>query len=216
MGRLVRIVIYALIILILYFWVSAIMNAYYKNKEQKIVEEITTDTLPSEDTSMQYTESSEEVVDGNMISNEDIVDGKIDYKDVDSKVEEMVEKKKSSPPPAKQDVKPSSSTKPALKPQSPKIEATKEIPKSSSSTAKGLAGDGGKYMVMAGSYLLKENAQKMVTKLKAMGYSQSSVVVFSASQYHSVIAARYSSETQARTTATDLKQKGIDSFVKVK
>ncbi len=210
MGRLVRIVIYALIILILYFWVSAIMNAYYKNKEQKIAEEITTDTLPPPDTSLQYTESNEKISDGTMISNEDIVDGKIDYNDVDSKVEEMVEKKKISPLPVKQE------SKPAVKHQTTKTQPIKEVPKSSTSTAKGLAGDGGKYMVMAGSYLLKENAQKMVTKLKAMGYSQSSVVVFTASQYHSVIAARYSSETQARTTATDLKQKGIDSFVKVK
>jgi len=214
MGRLVRIVIYALIILILYFWVSMIMNAYYKNKEQETPEVVTTDTLPIVDTTMQYTEGGDDTV-SNLISNEEIVDGNIDYNDVDSKVEEMVEKKKSTPtPPAKQETKPVSTAKPAIKPQKP--ESTKEVPKNSSNVTKAIAGDGGKYMVMAGSYLLKENAQKMVTKLKAMGYTQASVVVFSSSQYHSVIAARYSSETQARTTATDLKQKGIDSFVKVK
>lgn len=214
MGRLVRIVIYALIILILYFWVSMIMNAYYKNKEQETPEVVTTDTLPIVDTTMQYTEGGGDTI-SNLISNEEIVDGNIDYKDVDSKVEEMVEKKKSTPtPPAKQETKPVSTAKPSIKPQKP--ESTKEAPKNSSNVTKAIAGDGGKYMVMAGSYLLKENAQKMVTKLKTMGYTQASVVVFSSSQYHSVIAARYSSETQARTTATDLKQKGIDSFVKVK
>jgi cell division protein FtsN len=214
MGRLVRIVIYALIILILYFWVSMIMNAYYKNKEQEAPEVVTTDTLPIADTTMQYTEGGNEVADGTIISNEDIVDGKIDYKDVDSKVEEMVEKKNATPSPTKKETKPVSTTKPATKPQ--KSESVKEVTKNTSNAPKGFAGDGGKYMVMAGSYLLKENAQKMVTKLKAMGYTQANIVVFSTSQYHSVIAARYSSETQARTTATDLKQKGIDSFVKVK
>ena len=216
MGRLVRIVIYALIILILYFWVTAIMNNYYKNKEEKLPDPIATDTLMLADTTDQYSLDNEEDTDGKMISNLDIVDGKIDYKDVDSKVEAMVENKKSNPSPVKAETKPAPTSKPSIKPEVTKKEVVKEIPKTPNNNAKTVAGDGGKYMVMAGSYLLKENAQKMVTKLKSMGYSQANVVVFSSSQYHSVIAARYSSETQARTTATELKQKGIDSFVKVK
>lgn len=216
MGRLVRIVIYALIILILYFWVSAVMNAYYKNKAQKALEVIPTDTIAQVDTIDQFITDGEDVTDEELISNEDIVDGKIDYNDVDSKVDAMVENKKSSPSPVKQETTPSSSSKPSIKPQAPKKEAVKEVSTSKSNDSKALAGDGGSYMVMAGSYLLKENAQKMVTKLKALGYTQATVVVFSSSQYHSVVAVRYSSETKARSTATELKQRGIDSFVKVK
>ncbi len=216
MGRLVRIVIYALIILILYFWVTAIMNTYYKNKEQKTAEVITTDTLPLADTIYQYTSDVDDDYEGKMISNLDIVDGKIDYNDVDSKVDAMVENRKNNSHLVKQETKPSPITKPAIKPDAPQKETVKEIPKSSSNNSKTLAGDGGSYMVMAGSYLLKENAQKMVSKLKALGYSQASVVVFSSSQYHSVVAVRYASETKARATATELKQRGIDSFVKVK
>lgn len=74
---------------------------------------------------------------------------------------------------------------------------------------------GSKYYVMAGSYLLEENAKKMVVKLNSLGYDNAEVVVLGNSQYHSVIANRYVDENKARSTVGILKQKGIESYVKV-
>ena len=159
--------------------------------------------------------------DGKTISNEDIVDGAVDYNDLDAKVEMLEEKKKNKPvavPTAKSKETPSTkseeatakqTTNPATKPKEKISEPVRDL-----SPSKIMAGDGGPYMVMAGSYLLKENAEKMRSKLKSMGFSQAEIVVFPASEYHSVVAVRYSSESKAQAAASELKRKGIDSFVK--
>lgn len=214
MGRLVRISIYALIILILYFWVTAILKSYQKGKPTTSdTTLILTDTLVKDsllqDTSMQsFSEETE------LLSNEDIVDGKINYDVLDKKVktledkkqisvkEQALESKEVSPPKPKE--------KPSLKPK-PAIERPKEerINRNTGNNT-----NGGSYMVMAGSYLLKENALKMVKKLQSLGYPNPEVVVFKASEYYSVVAERHTTEGSAKAAAVELKRKGVDSFVK--
>lgn len=71
----------------------------------------------------------------------------------------------------------------------------------------------GNYMVIAGSYLLEENAKKMVRKLQGMGYSNAEIVHFDQSQYHSICAGRYNSSNSASQTSSSLKIAGIDSYV---
>jgi cell division protein FtsN len=83
--------------------------------------------------------------------------------------------------------------------------------------SQGTANDGGnegKYMVMAGSYLVRDNAEKMVERLAAMGYKQAEILP--KGNMFAVVAARYSSESKAREVAETLKRKQIDSFVKSK
>ncbi|GLR19007.1 SPOR domain-containing protein [Portibacter lacus] len=75
------------------------------------------------------------------------------------------------------------------------------------------AGTGGSYLVVAGSYLIKDNAQKMVDKLKKLGYTNAEIVNFDESQYHSISAGRYDSYDSAGKVAKTLKQKGIDCYV---
>lgn len=73
-----------------------------------------------------------------------------------------------------------------------------------------------KYMVLAGSYLIKSNAESMVTRLKNQGYSNAEVVVFDNSQYHSVLAARTNDYNEALQLSSQLKRKGIDNYVHTK
>jgi len=71
----------------------------------------------------------------------------------------------------------------------------------------------GKYMLLAGSYLIEDNAQAMVKKLKKLGYEDAQMVIFEMSQYHSVCAGRYSSLSSAQQESGTLKRKGIDNYV---
>lgn len=71
----------------------------------------------------------------------------------------------------------------------------------------------GSYMVIAGSYLLEENARKMVNRLKRKGYSNAEIVYFNNSQYHSICAGRYNTRSSAKQTANRLISSGIDSYV---
>lgn len=74
----------------------------------------------------------------------------------------------------------------------------------------------GKYMLLAGSYLIEDNAQAMVRKLKKLGYDNAEMVIFEMSQYHSVCAGRYSSLSSAQQESGTLKRKGIDNYVHTK
>ena len=214
MGRLVRIAIYALIVLILYFWANTILKSYYKNKDLVQLELQGQDTIELDsilaDTSFQDTLLNDQ----KLITNDEIVSKGIDYSDVDSKVDAIeIQKKTETKIPV---------TKPKDNPEHLQNKKPKESPGNkklntsipSRTTNQNISGDGGSYFVMAGSYLLKENANKMVKKLNILGYPKAEVIIFPQSEYHSVIALKYSSESKAREAAEVLKQKGIDSFVK--
>ena len=225
MGRLVRISIYAVVIFILYFWVTVLIKSYQKSKVNTSITDLNADSTYMDslyqDSVLHQTNEMKDTTDGKTISNEDIVDGVVDYHDLDAKVEVLEEKKKSQPAPSSpikkkettsikgESDKSDQSAKPAIKPKEKVSEPVRDL-----STTKVMAGDGGVYMVMAGSYLLKENAEKMRSKLKSLGFNQAEIVVFPSSEYHSVVAVRYSSESKAQSAASELKRKGIDSFVK--
>lgn len=210
MGRLIRISIYALVILILYFWITAIIKSYQNNNIDQDIEAVV-DTLTVDTADLSINPDFDNVNSDSLITNEEIVDGKIDYKALDEKVKTMEETK---PLPANNPKKESSISKPKDKQDITKkhSENTTTSPKPSIGNLK--SGDGGGYKVMAGSYLLEENAKKMVKKLNGLGYGKAEIVVFQASGYHSVIACRHSSEKSAKSAVADLKSKGIDSFVR--
>ncbi len=70
----------------------------------------------------------------------------------------------------------------------------------------------GRYLIVAGNYLVESNADAMVRKLNNLGYSAEKVV-FDLSQYHTVIAGRYSSRSTANDRSASLKSKGYDNYV---
>ena len=71
----------------------------------------------------------------------------------------------------------------------------------------------GKYMVVAGNFLVEANAGNMVRKLNNLGYTAESVV-FDESQYYTVLASRSDDYNQALSVSSQLKSRGIDNYVK--
>ena len=71
----------------------------------------------------------------------------------------------------------------------------------------------GKYLLVAGNFLVESNANAMVNKLIDMGYNSAEVSVFDYSQYYTVIASRSDDYTLAGNLSSELKRKGIDNYV---
>ncbi|WP_235299355.1 SPOR domain-containing protein [Portibacter marinus] len=88
--------------------------------------------------------------------------------------------------------------------------------RSTNSSSSTTSNSGGNYFVVAGSYLIQDNASKMVDKLKNLGYGSAEVVKFDDSKYHTITAGRYNSYDEASRIASTLKQKGIDCYVHTK
>lgn len=213
MGRMLKVGIYALIILLLYFWVTALMKAGKKTTEKsEPIEEVADTSFVSQDSS-EFTEEEET----DFISNEDIVSGKIPYKDVDKTIEALSEnknlpqktapvatqQKKTESTPAKPTQQKTEQSRPAIKQETPQTITVN-------------TGEEGDYLVIAGSFILEDNANAMAKKLRAMGYPNAGVVVFSASEYYSVVAVKHKTQEKAQLSVDALKRKGIDCFVKKK
>lgn len=72
---------------------------------------------------------------------------------------------------------------------------------------------GGKYMVIAGNFLVEGNAANMVSKLRQLGYDAESVI-FDESQYYTVLANRTDDYNNALSVSSRLKSEGVDNYVK--
>ncbi len=73
----------------------------------------------------------------------------------------------------------------------------------------------GSYFVVAGSYVVESNANKMKKRLSRLGYN-SEVVVFDLSQYYTVLAGRFNTRSEASQVVRNLKAKRIDCYVQKK
>lgn len=69
------------------------------------------------------------------------------------------------------------------------------------------------FLVIAGSFSNEANADKMVQKLKDMGYNDTEKVVFDFSQYYSVVTGKHDSESNAKDMSLELKNKNINAYV---
>ncbi|NJL74714.1 MAG: SPOR domain-containing protein [Saprospiraceae bacterium] len=75
----------------------------------------------------------------------------------------------------------------------------------------------GDYMVLAGSFSIRENADNHVKNLKKLGYANARVEVFDRGSYAVVLVDRFETESAARKLISELKSKhNIESFLKVK
>ncbi|MBK9256166.1 MAG: SPOR domain-containing protein [Saprospiraceae bacterium] len=208
MGRIVKVLLYTLVILIMYFWITAIMRASKKSKEAENIPVVSQDSIADITDETEIYDESERP-----ISNDDIVNGKIPYKEVDKTLDELTTNKKSpetnsnpvqnTTPASKPASQNQDAKKPAIKPEEPKVYTDQ------TSTE-------GDYLVMAGSYLLEENANKMAAKLRSLGYSNAGVSIFNASQYYSVIAVRHTTQQKAQLSVDALKRQGVECYVKKK
>jgi len=74
----------------------------------------------------------------------------------------------------------------------------------------------GKYLLIAGNFLVKENAIAMVNKLLEMGYNEAEWAVFDYSQYYTVVAVRNDNYALAQSNSKELKSRGIDNYIHTK
>lgn len=200
MKRTIKIVGYAVMLFVLYIGSTAMLKSCKSaNTGETIVEDDSGDEFSSdEEIYDEYFESDENEED---VSNEGTEEAKIVQEEVVEKYDEDFsfeadeeEKKKINEPTT-------SKPKPRVQSSTPS--------RSSASTAS----TGGNYLVVAGSYLIKDNAEKMITKLKNIGYSGAEIVNFDLSQYHSISAGRYATYDKAGEVVKVLKNKGIDCYV---
>jgi len=71
-------------------------------------------------------------------------------------------------------------------------------------------------MVIAGSYRQKSNAENQVSKLRKLGYSDSSVENFNRGSYAVVLVDRFSSYSDAKALVRKLAGDGVEAMIKEK
>lgn len=108
-------------------------------------------------------------------------------------------------PPSNQKTLPSTSSK-----NQPK---TKEEPRAVTTAASDRAGD---YLVLAGSFSIRENADTEVERLHKLGFSNAEVSPFNKGKYAVVLVDRFTDLNDAQALVKELKGKGVDSYVQEK
>lgn len=74
----------------------------------------------------------------------------------------------------------------------------------------------GDYMVIAGSYTIKANAESAAKRFRSQGYKNAEVGLFNKGAYANVIIDRFDSSSSAQELAKELKSKGIEAYVQKK
>lgn len=181
MGKVLKIVMWIVVLAILYIWMTTAFNSCGNKAADATGDLVEGMENTVNETGEAISETTEE-----LFENEDIDYSEIENDDSEFEVEEPVEEEEF-------------------------VEETivEEKPRASYSSI-----TNGEYMIIAGNYLVESNASEMAKKLQNMGYSGAEKVIFDASSYHTVIASRYSDYGEAVRTASNLKAKGIDCYVK--
>ena len=194
MGRFLKIAVYIAVLFLGYLWIATVAKSCNKSEtantdDTELVDDIASEDEFADDFFDDETEDSDESLDemggGSTTEDEyDLMDSSpMDYTEVDEIIED---------------------TKPARQTHSAPINQT---------TVKSTSSSSGKYLLLAGSYLMEDNASTMVNKLKKMGYNNAEIVVFEMSQYHSVCAGRFSNMSTANQESSSLKRQGVDNYV---
>lgn len=75
---------------------------------------------------------------------------------------------------------------------------------------------GGKYMVIAGTFSKKANANTQLRQLKKLGYNNATIENFDRGKYDVILVDRFDNMAAAERLVKDLKAEGIKSYVKAK
>lgn len=195
MNRALKILSVAVILFLAYMWVSILYKSCNKTSEfDDFGEEVASDEeVPS--LSNEYESDpffADEGGDEESSDSESTNEDPIDYDKLDQKIE------------ATQNEVPRTSTQNQT--SKPKPSASPIYTGNSS----------GKYLVIAGSYILETNADVMLKKLNRLGYSNAEKVNFDLSEFHSVCAGRFDDYTEAVQVTSELKRRGVDCYVHTK
>ena len=192
MSRLLKILIYAVVLFFLFLWVSTIVKSCGSDEETNTANTSTEtagntqeETYDEDDFFEDESENDEIADDPSDLASED--EDQIDYTEIDQVVEDQFSDQESKP--------------------------SRPTSTSTSTTTASKGNSNGKYMVIAGSFLIKDYALDMQKRLSKLGYDDSDLVVFDLSQYHSVVASRYSTYEAALKVSNELKRSGVDCYV---
>ncbi len=222
MKNLIRILLYLLLVLLVVA-ISVVMYKKFKAPEDAEVTAETTDSLMVDTTS----------VDNMALTAEDSIilgltgelpqqvgapdNGNIDYTTAQGNQSTSAQVQHENVSPV---AKPVSNTTASSTTETKRVEkkaetAEKTSSKSTASTeGKPATSKSGKFYVVAGSYIVPSHADKQVAKLKKMGYASATSKVFGTDEYYRAIAGQYESRQAAEKTVKNLKNKGLDAFIK--
>lgn len=211
MGRIAKIILYALLILALWFWFSSIFKSCGsddKNSAAAMTEiEGEFADLTESDVNDEFFADSDAGAETNTddfmveesstdTGTEDGVVEEIDYSSIDEDLDDTSVNSSSG------------STSKPISSSSSTSSTSSNTPTYSTSNNSAT----GRYLVISGSYLVEDNAEAMSRKLSKMGYA-AEVIKFDLSEFHSVCAGRYNDYDAALNATAKLKQQGIDSYV---
>lgn len=226
----------AVVLFLAYMWISVLTKSCNKEKEEQVKVEQQTDKGD------EFSEEEFFAEEGDTTGTAEPVDYKEIDETIEKTVDKTQQNNgdgaiaKETPPveqPAnKKQVTqqaPAPVAKPAIKPKAPAIrqapadEVKKQeklsipIKKAPEAIAKPSRNEGssssGSYIVVAGNYLVEDNANTMLQKLKKNGFNNAEKVVFDLSEFFTVVAGRYASQEAAAKTINNLKSKGIDAYL---
>jgi hypothetical protein len=191
MARILKILAYAVILFLLYLVITGFLKSC--NNDSKVASASVENTIESEKGEAFFEEEEFEGEENTLFADNVGEIEKIDYDKIDKAVEKRTKSNGEDTP---------VNVEKKEKPASPKP-----------STPQNYNSSSGNYLVIAGNYIINTNAENMVLKLKKNGYNNSEIVIFDMSQYHSVVANRFSDYNSAYNLAKQLEAKGIDSYV---
>lgn len=196
MERVLKILVIGIFAFLLILWISTVFTTCNSKKSNEITQtEQQIDSLDNaeeidlDEDIFSDTEDEEKAANNNTKTEEENIDDYIDYSGDAEKSTTNKKKAKASTS--------SNNASTASKPKQKKQVASNS---------------NGRYLVVAGSYLVKDNAIKMKNRLYDLGYS-SEIVNFDLSQYYSVLAGRYNTRGSAKEVVSILKRNDIAAYV---
>lgn len=74
----------------------------------------------------------------------------------------------------------------------------------------------GDYLVLAGSFRQRANAEAVVRRLKNKGYAEAELSLFNRGAYATVLAGRFETYAEAQARVSALKKDGVDAYIQKK
>lgn len=192
MGNLPRIILTIVALTAIFLWVSTAFNACGSSESALNIDESSEFVDDTDDTQAFLDEEGDEIFD-------DMDDGEEFYIEEDDTEVEYVDEPEDT----------DFTTPPEVVREAP-------VQKPSRPASVNRGNSSGEYMIIAGNYLVESNAGEMSRKLSNLGYNNAEIAVFDYSQYHTVIASRHNSYSDALQTANAIKRQGVDCYVKKK
>lgn len=74
----------------------------------------------------------------------------------------------------------------------------------------------GRYLVLAGAFRIKDNGIREASRLRRLGYSDAEMTLMDRGTYATVLVDRFSNNGEAKALVSELRGKGIESYVMTK